>query len=233
MASICSEPASKWTPIWLREGSQCPHSRSRRRIFRRTHPQYLARLPEMPVRVELMHRGMPSTEMGERPGGPFRPRQPDAGEGVALRVFGRKAGCGSYPKGRRSIVPNVHGPRLARRLPAEQGLQNTCCLPRGMRNRTGPPVVPLRRGQLSIRNRPTYRWVASRVVRPQGRLSGSYPKGRGSIVPDAWGAPAGRSGQGLKVRRTCWPLNGFVLRTRKTGTLRGRISHPSPTHFRV
>jgi len=218
--------ASKWTPIWLREGSQCPNSRSRRRVFRRTHPQYLA------PPGDACQSGADASRHalhgdGRAPGVPFRPRQPDAGEEVALRVFGRKAGCGSYPKGRRSIVPNVHGPRLARRLPAEQGLQNTCCLPRGMRNRTGPPVVPLRRGQLSIRNRPTYRWVASRVVRPQGRLSGSYPKGRGSIVPDAWGAPAGRSGQGLKVRRTCWPLNGFVLRTRKTGTLRGRISHPS------
>ena len=203
MASICSKPASKWTPIWLREGSQCPHSRSRRRVFRRTHPQYLAppgdaRQSGADASRHALHGD------GRAPGVPFRPRQPDAGEGVALRVFGRKAGCGSYPKGRRSIVPNVHGPRLARRLPAEQGASKThavypgvCGIERALQlfRCAGRP--------LSIRNGPTYRWVASRVVRPQGRLSGSYPKGRGSIVPDAWGAPAGRSGQGLKVRRTC------------------------------
>jgi len=116
--------ASKWTPIWLREGSQCPNSRSRRRVFRRTHPQYLA------PPGDACQSGADASRHalhgdGRAPGVPFRPRQPDAGEGVALRVFGRKAGCGSYPKGRRSIVPNVHGPRLARRLPAEQGASKT------------------------------------------------------------------------------------------------------------
>ena len=112
MASICSEPASKWTPIWLREGSQCPHSRSRRRVSRWTHPSCLA--PPGDARqsgVDASRHALHGD--GRAPGVPFRPRQPDAGEGVALRVFGRKAGCGSYPKGRRSIVPNVHGPRLA------------------------------------------------------------------------------------------------------------------------
>ena len=89
------------------------------------HIRNIWRLPEMPVRVELMHRGMPSTEMGERPGSLSVRDSPTRGRGVALRVFGRKAGCGSYPKGRRSIVPNVHGPRLARRLPAEQGASKT------------------------------------------------------------------------------------------------------------
>ena len=158
----------------------------------------------MPFRVELMHRGMPSTEMGERPGSLSVRDSPTRGRGVALRVFGRKAGCGSYPKGRRSIVPNVHGPRLARRLPAEQGASKTHAVYPGVCGIER--VLQLFRcagRPLSIRNGPTYRWVASRVVRPQGRLSGSHPKGRGSIVPDAWGAPAGRSGQGLKVRRTC------------------------------
>ena len=86
MASICSKPASKWTPIWLREGSQCPHSRSRRRVFRRTHPQYLA-----PPGDALQSGADASRHAlhgdGRAPGVPFRPRQPDAGEGGGLESF--------------------------------------------------------------------------------------------------------------------------------------------------
>ena len=67
MASICSEPASKWTPIWLRRVPNVPILEVGVG-FLGGHIRNIWRLPEMPVRVELMHRGMPSTEMGERPG---------------------------------------------------------------------------------------------------------------------------------------------------------------------
>ena len=102
------------------EGFPMSHSRSWRRAFRWTHSSFLAPPRDARHRRRRCIAACPPRRW-ESARGPFPSATARRGGGVSLRVFGRKAGCGSYPKGRRSIVPNVHGSRLARRLPAEHG----------------------------------------------------------------------------------------------------------------
>jgi hypothetical protein len=106
------------------EGSQCPILEVGVGIFG-GHLHHFWRRPEMPVTGGGDASRHALHGDGRAPGVPFPSATARRGGGVALRVFGRKAGCGSYPKGRRFIVPNVHGPRLARRLPAEHGASKT------------------------------------------------------------------------------------------------------------
>jgi len=105
-------------------GFPMSHSQSWRRDFRWTRSSFLAPSRDARHRWRRCIAACPPRRW-ESARGPFSSATARRGGGVALRVFGRKAGCGSYPKGRRCIVPNVHGPRLARRLPAEHGASKT------------------------------------------------------------------------------------------------------------
>jgi len=105
-------------------GFPMSHSQSWRRDFRWTRSSFLAPSRDARHRWGRCIAACPPRRW-ESARGPFSSATARRGGGVALRVLGRKAGCGSYPKGRRCIVPNVHGPRLARRLPAEHGASKT------------------------------------------------------------------------------------------------------------
>jgi hypothetical protein len=105
-------------------GFPMSYSQSWRREFRWTRSSFLAPSRDARHRWRRCIAACPPRRW-ESARGPFPSATARRGRGVALRVFGRKAGCGSYPKGRRCIVPNVHGPRLARRLPAEHGASKT------------------------------------------------------------------------------------------------------------